>query len=121
MNFARDLLSSAAARGTSPRACVALFALFAGTLTAWTAFVIGRYGSPLRWPLVHRAALVFLSLGGSFAWWWINGAVEGRPIVGLTNDHGLTIGDLFVLPALVFATLLVVVETGPRLRRVLTA
>ena len=117
MMLVRELVSSAAARGPSPRACAAMFALFAGTLTSWTAFAIARHGSPLHWPLVHRAALVVLSLGGSLAWWWVNGPVEGHSIVSLTRDHGLTTGDLFVMPALVFATLLVAIETAPRLRR----
>ena len=117
LSFVRDLLSSTAARDPSPLACVAWYALFATTLTGWTAFVVGRWGSPMRWPLIHRAVLAFLSLGGSLAWWWVNGAVEGRQLADVAPNHGLTTGDLLVMPALCFATLLVLIEAGPRLRR----
>ena len=116
-SYLADLIRNRAGRGVSPLTCAALFAFFAATLTAWTAFVVTRWGSPFRWPLLHRAALVTLSLGGSMSWWWINGSVEGHRVLALTHSHGLTTGDLWVVPALAFAVALVAIEAGHRLRR----
>jgi hypothetical protein len=112
-----DLIRSRAGRGLSPTTCAALFALFVVTLTGWTAFVVGRWGSPLRWPLLQRAALVTVSIGGSMSWWWVNGSVEGHEVLALTPNNGLTTGDLLVVPALAFAAAIIAIEAAPRLRR----
>jgi hypothetical protein len=113
----RDLLRTLPGRGRSPLACVGLYALFVATLTGWTAFVAGRWGSPLRGPLAHRLGLASIGVGGSLAWCWINGSVEGRILVRLSHNHAITSGDLLVVPALAFATSLVAAEAAPRLRR----
>ena len=112
-----ELIRNRSGRHMSPISCAALFGLFVATLTLSTAYVISRWGSPLRWPRLCRAALVTLSVGGSVAWWWIDGPVEGRDLVALTHDNGVTIGDLLVLPAMLFAALLVAIEAVPRVRR----
>ncbi|MEO8697097.1 MAG: hypothetical protein ABI658_26545 [Acidimicrobiales bacterium] len=116
--FVRDLLSSAAARGPGPRACVGLFAFFAATLVGWTGVAIARWGLPQYWPVVQRVGLVVVSIGGSVSWWWVNASVEGRPIVQLSNNHGITTGDLLVAPALLLAALLVMIQAAPLVRRV---
>jgi hypothetical protein len=116
-SFLRDLLSGAAGRGLPPLACAGLYAFFAATLLSWTGLALARWGLPQHWPFVQRAALVMVSIGGSFAWWWVNGSVEGPSIVAISQNHGLTTGDLFVGPALMLAALLIVVEAGPQLRR----
>jgi hypothetical protein len=115
--FLGDLLSGAADRGLPPLACAGLFALFALTLLAWTGLALTRWGLPQHWPFLQRAALVVVSIGGSAAWWWVNGSVEGPSIVPITHNHGLTTGDLFVGPALMLAALLCTIEAGPQLRR----
>ena len=118
-SFVYDLLRSAADRGPSPRACALLFALFAGTLIGWTSLAVARWGLPQHWPVVQRIALVLVSLGGSLSWWWINASVEGRPIVHLSYNHGLTTGDLLVAPALLLAATLVMIQSAPLVRRVI--
>jgi hypothetical protein len=118
LTFARDLLSSAVARGSSPRACAGLFAFFAATLVGWTSVAIARWGLPPYWPVVQRIALVLVSVGGSVSWWWVNASVEGRAIVQLSYNHGITTGDLLVAPALMLAALLVVIQAAPLVRRV---
>jgi hypothetical protein len=115
-NFA-DLFRNRAGRGLSPTTCAALYALFVATLSAWTVLVVGRWGSPFRWPLLQRAGLVTVSVAGSMSWWWVNGSVEGRRVLALTPNHGLTTGDLLVVPAMAFAAGLVAIEAAPRLRR----
>jgi hypothetical protein len=67
--------------------------------------------------VVQRIALVLVCVAGSVSWWWINAAVEGRPIVQLSNNHGITIGDLLVAPALMLAALLVMIQAAPLVRR----
>ena len=119
LSFVHDLLRSAANRGPSPLTCALLFALFAGTLIGWTAFAVVRWGSPQHWPLVQRLGLVLVSVGGSLSWWWINASVEGRPIVRVSYNHGLTTGDLLVAPALMLATLLVAIQAAPLVRRMI--
>ena len=119
LSLVHDLLRSAAARGPSPRACAGLFALFAATLIGWTGLAVARWGSPQHWPVVHRAALVLVSVGGSLSWWWVNASVEGRPIVRVSYNHGLTTGDLLVAPALVLAVMLVAIQVRPLVRRVI--
>lgn len=96
-----------------------MYAVFVATLVGWTAFMAGRWGSPRRWPLAHRVGLVFVSLSGSLAWWWVNGAVEGRTITTLSHNHGVTKGDLLAVPALLLAGALVALEAAPRLRRLI--
>jgi hypothetical protein len=112
-----ELIRNRTGRGLSAARCVALFALFGATLTALAALVTIRWGSPWRSPRVARAALVALSIGGSMAWWWINTAVEGPTLLTLDRNHGVTSGDLLVVPALLFAASLVAVEAAPRVRR----
>lgn len=114
-----DLIRNRVGRGLSPTTCAALYALFVTTLSAWIALVVGRWGSPFRWPILQRAGLVLVSVGGSMSWWWINGSVEGRRVLMLTPNHGLTTGDLLVLPALALAAGLVAIDAAPRLRRVI--
>ena len=97
--------------------CVGLYALFVATLTGWTAFAAGRWGSPERWPLPHRLGLAFVGVGGSLAWWWVNGSVEGRMLATLSHDHGITAGDLLVVPALALSAGLVAAGAATRLRR----
>jgi hypothetical protein len=109
-----DLLRNRSGRGVSALTCAGLYALFAATLAGSAAFAIGRWGAPTRWPVLYRAVLVVVSIGGSFAWWWVNGAVEGRKLISLSHNHGLTTGDLLVVPALLFAVLLVALEVIPR-------
>ena len=118
-SYLADLVRNRTGRGLSPTSCAALYALFVATLTASTAFMIRRHGAPPRWPFAYRAALVLLSVGGSMSWWWINGSVEGRELVSLSHNHGLTTGDLLVAPELLFAAWLVALEARPRLRRAL--
>lgn len=118
LTFVRDLLSSAADRGPSARECVGLFAVFAATLVGWTSVATSRWGLPQYWPVVQRVALVFVSVGGSLAWWWVNASVEGRPIVRLSYNHGITIGDLLVAPALMLTGLLVMIQAAPFVQRV---
>jgi hypothetical protein len=118
-NSLQDLLSGVPARGLPPLVCAGLFALFASTLLVWTGFALARWGLPQHWPFVQRGALFVVSIGGSLAWWWVNGSVEGPSIVALSQNHGLTTGDLFVGPALMLAALLIVIEAGPQLRRVI--
>jgi len=117
-SFLGDLLSNAAARGPSARECAALFVLFAATLVGWTSLAIARWGLPQYWPVVQRLALVLVSVGGSLSWWWVNASVEGRPIVHVSYNHGLTTGDLLVAPALLLAALLIVIQAAPLVRRV---
>ena len=119
LSLVSDLLRSAANRGPSPVQCALLFALFAGTLIGWTTFTVVRWGLPQHWPVVQRAALVLVSVGGSLSWWWVNASVEGRPIVRISYNHGLTTGDLLVAPALMLATLLVAIQAAPLVRRVI--
>jgi hypothetical protein len=115
-----DLLGNAANRNPTALQCVGLYATFVATLTGWTGFLAGRWGSPLRWPLAHRLGLAFVGVTGSLAWWWINGAVEGRSLMAFSPTHGLTKGDLLALPALVLAVGVIAVEAAPsRWRRVI--
>ena len=92
--------------------------MFLATLTGWTAFVAGRWGSPLRWPGIHRVAVALLGFGGSVAWCLVNGSVEGRSIVKLSHDHAITSADLLIVPTLALAAGLAVVEADARLRRI---
>src|SRR5689334_21880757 len=103
-----ELLRDRPGRGVSASTWVSLFALFAAALGGAVAFAIARWRSIGRWPLVYRLALVVVSVGGSCAWWWINGAVEGPRIAAFSRTHGLTAGDLLVAPALLFAAALLV-------------
>ena len=119
LSLVHDLLRSAADRGPSPLACVLLFAFFAGTLIGWTSLAVARWGSPQYWPFVQRIALVLVSLGGSVSWWWVNASVEGRPILRVSYNHGLTTADLLVAPALVLAAMLVAIQAAPLVRRVI--
>jgi len=112
-----DLLGNAANRNPTALQCVGLYAAFVGTLTGWTAFMAGRWGSPLRWPLAQRLGLASVSVGGSLAWWWINGAVEGRILITLSYSHGVTKGDLLAVPALALAVGVLAVEAAPSRRR----
>ena len=116
-SFVRDLLSGAAGRGLPPLVCAGLYACFAATLFCWTGLAVARWGLPQHWPFWQRAALVVVSIGGSGAWWWVNGSVEGRAIVTISHKHGVTAGDLIVGPALMLAALLIVIEAAPQLRR----
>ena len=118
LSFAHDLLRSAANRGPSPLQCALLFALFAGTLLGWTSFAVARWGLPQHWPVPQRIALVLVSVGGSLSWWWVNASVEGPPILQISYNHGLTTGDLLVVPALLLAALLVAIQAAPLVRRV---
>jgi hypothetical protein len=118
LSLVYDLLRSAANRGLSPLQCALLFALFAGTLIGWTAFAVVRWGMPQHWTAFQRAAVVIVSVGGSLSWWWVNASVEGRPIVRISYNHGLTTGDLLVVPALMLAALLVAIQAAPLVRRV---
>jgi len=112
-----DLLGNAADRNPTALQCVGLYAMFVGTLTGWTAFMAGRWGSPRRWPLAQRLGLAVVSVAGSLAWWWINGAVEGRTLMTVSYTHGVTKGDLLALPALALAAGVIAVAAVPRRRR----
>ena len=118
-SFVRDLLRGAAGRGLPPLVCATLYAVFAATLLSWTGLALARWGLPQHWPFLQRAALIVVSISGSFAWWWVNGSVEGRSILTISQNHGLTTGDLIVGPALMLAALLIMIEAAPQLRRLI--
>jgi hypothetical protein len=114
-----ELLRDRPGRGVSSTTCVLLFALFVATIVAAAAFAFAHWGGARRWPLVYRAAVVLVCIGGSFSWWWINGSVEGHSLAVLSQTHGLTTGDLLVAPALLLAAALVVTTAWPRVRALL--
>jgi hypothetical protein len=98
-----SLLSS---RHPNAATCVALF-LGAGLLmVALAAGGWARYGPPTRWPEWVRAGLALVTAACCVGWWWVNAAVEGPVVVPVSFKHGLTVADLFALPALAWAAYL---------------
>jgi hypothetical protein len=72
-------------------------ALLLATVLAANAVRLGDYGSGS--PIRTLAALMGLAV----AWLALNGPLEGAVLLRVSGDHGLTLGDLLVLPAVVVA------------------
>jgi hypothetical protein len=82
---------------------VALFGALVAVLVGWLAFCLARRGGPARWSPSEAYGFVLVAVIGSLGWWWVDGPVEGEAEWVLTERHGITPGDLLVLPALAVA------------------
>lgn len=90
-------------RDLSPAACVAYLVVSVGALAGVTGWLAGRFGAPRRWPLAWQLTMVAAPLVLTLVWWWIDQQVEGRLLLALDAEHGLAVGDLLILPALLLA------------------
>jgi hypothetical protein len=63
--------------------------------------LIGLFAAPLISASLRRTALFDLLLAAN-VWCWaaVNGPLEGRTLVTFDPGHGLTLGDLLALPAM---------------------
>lgn len=78
------------------------------TYSVLVVVLAGMMGSPRRWPGWLAALVALAGLGASIAWWWVNHDIEGTVLVTLSQNHGVTTGDLLSLPMLVTAGLVMV-------------
>jgi hypothetical protein len=95
-------------REASATTCVVYLFLTTALLAGTTGWLLARFGAPARWPAAWRAGMVVAALLVAVVWWWIDKAVEGSAVVSFGDDHGVTKGDLLMVPALVLALVLVV-------------
>jgi hypothetical protein len=82
---------------------VVVQALFFGTVV----LLAGRFGAPQRWPAIVVAFIAVLGIGASVVWWWVDKDVEGKVLLVLSDAHGITTGDLLILPVLLVVALIV--------------
>jgi len=80
-------------------------ALAAATLGALVVLLQGNAGRPSVWRPVGEIVLL------STAWLLANSPYEGRILWRLVQGHGLTLGDLAVVPPLAVAALLVLLRS----------
>jgi len=81
-------------------------ALVAATLGALTVLVQGNAGRPSPWRPVGEVVLL------SAAWLLANAPYEGRVLWRPLQDHGLTVGDLVVVPPLLVAALVALLRSS---------
>ena len=81
-------------------------ALLAATLGAMAVLLHGNAGRPSPWRPVGEVVLL------SAAWLLANSPYEGRVLWRPMLDHGLTVGDLVVVPPLLVAVLVVLLRSS---------
>jgi hypothetical protein len=78
---------------------VALIALLLFALT-----IGGLVGARYLVQTLHRAVTYDVALfGATLLWWLTNHPLEGRVLVSVSENHGLTLGDMLGFPALIVA------------------
>jgi hypothetical protein len=87
-------------RHTSRLVCLAYLVAWSGVLTTFTAMWLRQYGRPRSWGLARRATLTVVCCVGALGWLWIDKRVEVAVLLQIYREHGVTLGDLVVIPAL---------------------
>jgi hypothetical protein len=75
--------------------------------------VAGLFGARRLVRTMHRTVTYDVALlGATLLWWLTNHRLEGRVLFTVSQTHGLTLGDMLGLPALIVAAGLFIVAKG---------
>jgi hypothetical protein len=101
-------------RGVSVNVCLVVLGLGYGGLLMALVAGAWAYGRPWAWPRWTTWGVMLAAAVFAVVWWWIDQAVEGRELLSFGGSHGLTVGDLVAVPALLAGALLLVAASSRR-------
>jgi hypothetical protein len=99
---------------SNPDNAVAGGVVLAFALVAVLVALRSMRGPLLTWSARTRWFAAACSAGTAVAWWRMDGAVEGRLLWSLNDQHGFAAADLFGLPPLALAAVVLLAHRPTR-------